>query len=111
MTKKSGAMVLGAAGLVLLGIGCAGGGDVRPGGRGALEDLRGGMSIEEAVAVLGLPTSRTTVRPGRVAAPVHELVYIDSVVDPGTLSLVFDPGLAVIRVDNAVWRDFREEQR
>jgi len=82
-------------------VGCA---SPRLPGRAALDDLRGGMTMEEVTRELGEPTALIQVQaPGLV---YYDLSYVNTIIDPGVVELYFRPTLSEILIDAELYRQF-----
>jgi len=77
-------------------------------GKAALDSLRGGMSENEVIALLGQPTSIARVSTAREGEFYESFTYVNTVIDPGVVEILFSPALAQIRVDTRLYRDFTE---
>jgi hypothetical protein len=77
-------------------------------GKAALDSLRGGMSQNEVIALLGQPTSIARVSTAREGEFYESFTYVNTVIDPGVVEILFSPALAQIRVDTKLYRDFSE---
>ena len=74
-------------------------------GPSRLERLRGGMSMEEAINLLGPPTTVTTIQEAPRSEKYYNLTYTDTLIKPGVVELIFDPDLIEIRRDGKLYRD------
>ncbi len=73
-------------------------------GRAGLDQLRGGMTMEEVIRELGEPTALIEVSvPGWV---YYDLSYVNSVIDSGVVELYFRPTLSEILIDSELYREF-----
>lgn len=77
-----------------------------PVGLDRLDLLRGGMTMEQAVRVLGEPTARVELRPGRLGEVYYDLSYVDTIVSPGVVELYFRPTLSEIYIDTELYREY-----
>ena len=77
-------------------------------GKAALDSLRGGMSQNEVIALLGQPTSIVRVSTAREGEFYESFTYVNTVIDPGVVEILFSPALVQIRIDTRVYRDFSE---
>ena len=74
-----------------------------------LDRLRGGMTMEEVIRILGKPTSLVTIHSEGTGESWHELNYSDTLIDPGVVELYFRPGLSLIRIDTDIYREYDYE--
>jgi hypothetical protein len=89
-----------------LSSGCAAPGR-KEAGPSALERLQSGMTMRDAVEILGPATTAAVIRESPRSEKYHSLTYTNTLLNPGVVELIFAPGLIEIRRDGRLYRDLR----